>query len=239
MTGTLVNSAAILAGGAIGLLIKKGLPTKLQNTIYRTLGLVTLIIGLNGVITSMISVDPDTGALSSGGEMLLMVSLVVGAGLGTALRIDARLNLLGVRIENKFGANGFAKGFVSASILFCVGAMSIMGAINDGLSEDSTVLFIKSSLDGVAALILASSMGFGVLFSAIPVFLYQGGIALLAEKLSGVSADALSCLCMVGYVLVITIGTNLAFHTRFKTADYLPALLIPVLYQLLQPLIGW
>lgn len=233
MTGTLVNTAAVVAGGTIGLLIKKGINTRVQEAVTQVLGLCTCIIGLNGVITTMIKAD-SSGVLSSSGELLLLCSLAVGAALGELLKIEERLDRVGNRIEQKVGADGFSKGFISASILFCVGAMTIVGAINDGLLGDSRILFIKSTLDFIAAMIMAASLGAGVPFAAVTVLVYQGALTLGAGYLSGVLAgELLNQICMVGYAVVICIGVNFFGVVKIKTANLLPAMLGPVVCRLL------
>lgn len=236
MIGTIVNTAAIALGGLLGLLIKRGVPKHIEESVMSALGVGILIIALNGVIGSMFTAAP-TGKLTDSGGLLLVVSLAGGTLLGELLRLDDRLNSLGLMMERKLRLDGFAKGFISASLIFCVGAMAIIGPLNDGLRGDASVLYIKSALDGVTALILASTLGVGVLFSAVPVFFYQGGIALLAGVLTKVvSDDLMSMICMVGYAIVLSIGLNFIGSTKIKTANLLPALLVPVVYNLLMML---
>ncbi|WP_312642995.1 DUF554 domain-containing protein [Hydrogenoanaerobacterium sp.] len=236
MIGTIVNTAAIALGGLIGLLIKRGVPKHVEEAVMSSLGIGILIVALNGVIGSMFTAQP-TGKLSDSGGLLLIISLAVGTLIGELLRIDDRLNHVGRMIETKLKIDGFAKGFISASLIFCVGAMSIIGPLNDGLRGDASVLFIKSALDGTTALILASTLGVGVLFSAIPVLVYQGTIALLAGVLTKVvSDDLMSMICMVGYAIVLCIGLNFIDSSKIKTANLLPALLVPIVYNMLMML---
>lgn len=239
LIGTIVNAAAILAGGGIGLIIKKGLNEKLEHAITQMLGLTTIVIAGGGLITRMITVDPATGRLSSGGELLLLVSLVLGALAGTLLDIDGALEHWGARLEKRFGGSGgFAPGLISATLLFCVGAMAIMGSFNDGLSGDHTVLFVKSALDFIASIVLGATLGVGVLGAAVTTFVYQGALTLCAGALSGVLAGALlDRICIVGYAIVACIGINFFGAVKIKTANLLPALLVPLLYQLLQYLL--
>ena len=232
MMGTLVNAGAIVAGGLIGVLLKKGFSERAEQTCNQMFGLVTSIIGLNGVITNMIRVESD-GGLASSGELLLFVSLVLGAVTGEGLRLEDRINGVGKRIEAKVGSGGFSAAFINASLIYCVGAMAIMGSISDGLMGDSSILFVKSALDGVCSVILGSTMGIGVAFAAIPVFLYQGTITLLAGFLAPYATEPmLTSLCSVGYALVICIGLNFLLVGRIRTANLLPALLVPIVYQL-------
>jgi len=237
MFGTIVNAAAILVGGLLGLLIKKGIPKSIEDSILKVNGLVVSIIGLNGVLSATLTADAATGKISSSGEMLLLISMVVGTLIGEFCRLDDRLYGFGRWIETKAHADGFAQGFISASLVFCIGAMSIIGALNDGLTGDSKTLLIKSVLDGTSAVIFGATMGIGVAFAAIPVFLYQGAIAMLSGVLSPlISADLLNMICLVGYAIVICIGLNFLFNTKIKTANLLPALLVPIVYNLLMML---
>lgn len=244
MTGTLVNVAAIVIGSLIGVALKKGIPPHINDAIIKAVGLGTVVIGLNGVLTAMLSADPATGRLSEQGSLLLVISLAVGCLIGELLRIDDRLNNLGRWVEHKMGAAGFAKGFVTGALLFPVGAMAFIGSINDGLFGDASVLYIKSLLDFVMSMVLSSALGIGVLFSAAPVLIVQGSVSLLAGLFAGSLTDPaqaaafaenpmLVSFCMVGYVLVAAIGLNLSVESKIKVANLLPALPIPILYYLI------
>ena len=236
MTGTWINMAAIIAGAALGMLAKKGIPRRVEESLTRIQGLAVGLIGLNGVIASMFTVDADGGISDSGGFLLLM-SLVLGCLVGELLRIDDRLGNLGDLIEKRVHIQGFSQGFITASIITCVGAMSIVGALNEGLTGSNEVLMVKSTLDFVTCLVLASSLGIGVAFAAIPTFLYQGGMTLCAGFLSPyISSDLLNMICMVGYAIVICIGLNLLLDAKIKTANLLPAMIVPVLNNLLNML---
>lgn len=231
MTGTWVNFGGIILGGLIGLLLKRGIPERVNNAILKAEGLAILIIGLNGVLAAMFRADVQTGKLSDSGALLLLVSLVGGCLLGELLRIDDHLSNFGIMVERRSGASNFAKGFVTASLIFAIGAMGIVGALNDGLTGDSSVLYIKSILDFTTSIVLAAALGVGVLFSALPVFLLQGAIALLAGVISPfISQDLLTMFCMVGYALVMTIGLNFLCDCKVKIANLLPALLFPIGY---------
>ena len=236
MTGTFINAAAIIAGAVVGMLIKRGIPASVERGVTRAQGLAVGLIGLNGVIAAMFTVDAD-GTLSDSGGLLLLVSLVLGSLVGELIRIDDRLLGFGKAIEGRINIEGFAQGFISASIITCVGAMSIVGALNDGLMGDSQVLIVKSTLDFVTCLVLASSLGIGVAFAAIPAFVYQGAITLSAGFLSPyISQDLLNMICMVGYAIVICVGLNLLMDAKLKTANFLPAILVPILNNLLNML---
>ena len=235
MTGTLVNAAAIAAGGRVGLLLKKGVKGSHQDSINKALGVAVLGLGLNGVISSMFTVNAD-GTLASSGELLLIISLVLGTLAGEALRIDDRLNGLSGLVERRLHLSGFAQSFVNGALIYCVGAMAIIGALNDGLRGDASVLYIKSLLDGISSVVLGATLGPGVIFAALPVLVYQGSISLLAGVLEPfLAGELLGQICGVGYCLVLCIGINFLGMTKIKTANMLPALLVPVLWSFLQP----
>ena len=231
MTGTIVNALAVVAGSLVGLLVKKGLPQRVEETVVKIMGVAVMVIGFNGVVSSMFTVNAD-GGLSSSGELLMVISLVIGAIAGELLDIDGRLNRFGAMIEEKTHAEGFSKGFINASIIYCVGAMAIIGSLQDGLTGDSTVLFVKGALDGTMSIMLTASMGFGVLFSAVPVLIYQGSISLLAGVISPLISDLLlNQICSVGYVIVAVIGLNFISSGKIRVANLLPSLAVPILYQ--------
>ncbi|MEG1524443.1 MAG: DUF554 domain-containing protein [Clostridia bacterium] len=222
MLGTIVNCVAILMGGGLGLLLKKGLPKKLSDTVMQGVALICIYIGI-------------TGSLQGKNALIATVAMVVGGVVGTLLELDAHLNHLAHRIEKMLvkdekAGSTFGEGFVTATLLFCVGAMAVVGSLNSGLSGNHEVLFTKSLLDGVSAFIFASALGGGVLLSAVPVLLYQGAITLLARgiapALSLVAIDEMTC---VGSLLIVAIGTNLLKVTNIKVMNFVPAIFLPIL----------
>lgn len=235
MIGTVVNAISIIIGGLVGVMLKKGIKPKYQEAIDKALGLSIIILGLNGVISNMFKVSDDS--ISSSGELLLIISLVIGVIIGEWLDIDQKLVTLSLKIEHKFKLSGFAQSFMNGTLIYCIGAMAIVGALNDGLSNDPSILFIKSLLDGISSVVLGASLGVGVVFASIPVFIYQGTISLLASTIQPFMSSALlSQICMVGFVLVICIGVNFFNSVKFKTANFLPALLIPIFYNIIMAL---
>lgn len=238
MTGTLVNAVAVITGGLIGLFLKKGIKESYTVSINKALGLAVLIIGINGVIANMFT--SENGKLSSSGELLLVVFLVLGTLIGELLKLDDRFSRFCKNVENKFKSDGFASGFINGTVLFCVGAMSIVGSISDGLTGDSSVLFVKSALDFVNAIIFGATLGYGVIFTFIPILIYQGGISLLAGTLSGVlQGELLEQICMVGYAIIMAIGFNFLLEKKFKTLNMVPALILPVAYHYILILINY
>ena len=213
---------AVLIGGSVGLLLKKGLPEKLSDSIMKGLGLCTLYLGISG-------------SLKGQNSLILIISMVVGIVIGEILDLDDKVNRLGKFVEKKFQKEGntkvsIAEGLVSASLLFCVGAMAIVGSLQAGLAGDYEMLYNKSMLDGVAAIIFASSFGVGVLLSAFFVFAYQGTITLLAQWIAPFLTDVVIAeMTCVGSVIIIGIALNMIGLTKFKLMNYVPAVFIPII----------
>ncbi|MDD2955208.1 MAG: DUF554 domain-containing protein [Oscillospiraceae bacterium] len=233
MLGTVVNAGGIIVGSLLGALLKKRINVSSMETVNKLMGITILIFGFNGIISSMFHVEAD-GTLVSQGGLLLLASVVAGTFLGSALRLEERLAGLGGWVERKFHFQGFAKGFVSSSILYCTGAMAIIGAINDSLRGDPSTLVAKAIMDATISVVAAAAMGISVAFSAVSVFIYQGSIFLFAGMLEPyISAAMLNDISMVGYALLLCIGFNFACGSKIKTADTLPSLLVPVLFNML------
>lgn len=232
MTGTIVNSLAIVVAGLLGFAVKKAVPNKMEKPIMQMIGLAVILIAIEGFLSSTITVQD--GQFKTSGEILTLVSLVVGVAIGEALKLDDAIGNFGKYIEKKAGIDGFAKSFVTASILFCVGAMAIFGPLQDGISGDSSVLFVKSAIDGITAFILSATLGIGVCFAGVSVFVYQGATALLAIFIApSISPQMMNNICMVGYAIMITIGTNMLEMTKVKTINIVPAMVVPIIYTLL------
>lgn len=238
--GTLINAALILLGGTIGLVFKKAVSKEMECSIQKATGVSVLVVGICGVLSAMLKSNAD-GSISSSGELVLVVSLALGTFLGELLKLEDRLNRGCERIESKFKMSGFSAGFITSTMIYCIGAMAIVGSINDGLLGDSSTLVTKGIIDGITSVVLAASLGYGVLFSALPILVYQGGMTLLAGLLENVLVgQLLTNICMVGYALVMCIGINFLYNgeKKIKTVNMLPALLVPVLYEVLLRLIG-
>ena len=223
MLGTLVNTAAVLVGSCIGLLFRKGLPERFGQVIMKGLGLCVMYIGIKG-------------ALKGENEIIAILSIAVGAVIGELLRLDERLEKLGGWIERKCkkredDKTSVTEGFVSASLLFCVGAMTILGSLESGISGDHSTLFLKSILDFTCSIIYASTLGYGVIFSAATVLVIQGSITLLAGWIAPVLTETvileMSC---VGSILIIGLALNMLGITKLKTMNYIPAILLPLLF---------
>lgn len=229
MIGTLVNAGAVLCGSLIGLAAKKWIRQSMSDALMKVIGLATLLIGLGGTLSYMLQIGDD-GSVTSDGGMLLLVSLVIGALIGELLKIDDRISRLSGWVERKMRLDGFAKGFISATLLFCVGAMTVVGSFNDGLNHDPSLLFVKSAMDCASSVFLSAALGVGVLFAFVPLLLYQGALTLCAGLLAPVLAgDTLDAVCLVGYAMIVAIGLNLTGASKFKTANLLPALVVAAL----------
>lgn len=223
MVGTLINTVAILVGTALGLLLRKGIPERLRETVVQGQGLCVILIGLSG-------------ALKTGDTLCMIICMVAGALIGAAINIEKRLNDLGAFLERKVtrgqGETGsVAKGFVSASLLFCVGAMAIVGAMDSGLRGDHSTLIAKSALDGISAIFFASSLGIGVGLSAFAVLIYQGAIALLAMWIEPLLTETvITEMSAVGGLLIAGIGLNMIYDKHIPVGNLLPAIFLPMLY---------
>ena len=222
MIGVWANGLAVALGGLLGCLLKGGLKEKYRETVNHALALAVICIGMGG-------------ALKTENTLLVIVSLVLGSLAGEALALEAKLDALGQFAQRKLGRGdiGFAAGFVNMALLVCVGAMAVVGSLEAGLQNKPDTLLAKALIDGVAAVIFASTFGVGVCFAAIPLTLYQGGIALLAGVLSPLLTDALVReLSATGSVLIIGIGLNMLGVTkeRIRVGNMLPAVLVPCLW---------
>ncbi len=233
--GTIVNVAAVVAAGFIGVLVKGGIKERFQTTVMGVLGISTMFIGASGTLQEMFTVE--NGSISTQGTMLLVMSLIIGAVIGEFLNIEARLEKVGEWLKEKVKAkndNRFVDAFVNSTLVICIGAMAIVGSLQDGLTGDHSTLFVKAALDFPIILIFASTLGIGAVFSAIPLGLYQGAITLFAGLISPYLSDTLiSNLTLVGSAMIFAIGVNLAFGKKFKVGNFLPGLLVPVIYEII------
>ena len=215
MLGTVVNFFAVLVGGSIGVFFKKSLPENYKEIVMNILAMSVVVVGIQMAITSK-------------NFLVVILSLVLGGITGEFLGIEKGLNTFGQKLEKRFSESGgeFSRGFVYATLVFCVGAMAIMGSIEDGLKGNHQILFIKSLLDGISSIIFAATLGKGVIFSAFPVLIYQGTISLFAGLIKGfLTPTIITELTAAGGILIIGIGTNMLNLTKLKIGNYLPALL--------------
>ncbi len=234
--GTIANMVLILVGATAGILIKGGLKQRFQDTIMNALGLAVMFIGISGALQGLFTLEGNR--LGTANVMLMIVSLAVGAFFGELINIEEKLEKVGERIKAILKVQGesgqnFVEGFVNSSLLFCIGAMAIIGALQDGLSGDASMLYAKGIIDGTCSIFFASTLGIGVFFSVIPLGLYQGGITLLAKYIEPYLSDQMIAnISCIGSVLIFGIGINMIFGKKIKCGNLLPAVLVPVVYEL-------
>ena len=218
MLGVVVNTITVLLGSFIGMLLKRAISKKIADAVMIALGLCTLYIGISG-------------ALEGTNTIVAIISMVIGTAIGTAIDIDRRLNSLGDKIGNKLKgetqSGAIAQGFVTGSLLFCVGAMTIVGGLKAGLEGDNELYFTKAIMDFISSMMLSASLGIGVPFAAAFVFIFQGGLVLLSGALEPILNDAaIAQITCVGSLMIIALGFNLIGISKLKVANYLPALII-------------
>jgi len=222
MLGTIVNALAIAAGTGIGLILKSGIRANYRETIMNAVSLSVLLIGI-------------IGAIKTNDLLLLIICLAIGSIIGEALKIEDRLEGLGRIIESKTSSTdgSVSKAFVTSSLVFCVGSMAIVGSIESGLTGNHQTLFAKAVIDGICSIFLSSTMGFGVVFSAVAVFLYQGIITLASASLKGfLSDEMIREISAIGGVLIMAIGFNMLKIKQIKVGSMLPAIFLPFIYYL-------
>ncbi len=228
MLGNYVNLLTIVIGSIIGLLVKKGLKDKYKKIVMQAIGLAVVFIGAAGAISGLLNPESE--------PVLFIISLMIGGAVGELIGIEKALERLGALIQRKMGSaeSNVAQGFVTASLIFCVGTMAIIGSLESGLMGDHNILYAKSVLDGVTSMILASTLGIGVIFSAAAVFVYQGSIIMFASFLEPFLTDnIIREISIIGGILIFGIGVNLLEITKIKTANLLPAIVVPVIYYIL------
>ncbi len=223
MLGVLVNTLAVILGSSVGLLFKKALPQKITGGVMTAIALCTVYIAVDGM-------------LNGTNVLLVILAMVLGATIGYLLNLDKGIETLGNLVECRFSnaeKGAVARGFITASLLFCVGAMTVVGSLNAGLSGDNTLLFTKSLLDLISSAMLAASLGVGVLFASAFVFVFQGALVLLAQVLQPVLTEgAVAALTCAGSLMILALGLNLLGVTKIKVANFLPALVFA-------PLLWW
>lgn len=235
--GTIINVGLLILGGICGLLFGKRLNDRIKDTLMSVNGVAVMMLAIGGVIGNMMSVSD--GKLISGGTVMMIVSLTAGALIGELININALVNRLGDWLKKKSRSDGddsFVCAFVNASCTVCIGAMAVIGAINDGVSGDYSVLLAKAILDAVIICVMSASQGKGCIFSAIPVAVFQGLITVIAFFAGGFMTDAaLSCLSYVGNVLIFCVGLNLIREKQIRVANLLPSIVIAAVWGFVAP----
>lgn len=229
--GTIINVFAIIVGGLLGMLFGRFIGDRHRDTLCKACGLAVIFIGVAGALKGMFSVSD--GKLVYGGDFLIIGCLALGGLVGELINIEGGFEKFGAWLKRKThstGDNSFIEGFVNASFTVCIGAMAIVGSINDGLYGDHTVLVTKAILDFIIIMVMAASLGKGTVFSAIPVALLQGGVTALSVLIKPIMTDkALLYLSVVGNILIFCVGINLVFGKKIKVANLLPAIIFAVI----------
>lgn len=228
--GTIINTGAIVAGGLAGILFGRFLKENVQDTLSKCCGVSTLMIGIAGALEKMLTLE--NGAISSGGSMLLVLCLTVGGVIGELLNLEGAFEAFGRWLKEKTGNakdKGFVNAFVTASLTVCIGAMAIVGSIQDGMTGDYSVLATKAVLDFIIIMVMSCSLGPGAAFSAIPVAILQGSVTAMAGLVRPVMTEAaLNNLSLVGSVLIFCVGINLLWGKKIRVANLLPAIVLAV-----------
>lgn len=241
MLGVIINTVAVLLGGFGGVIFRKNISEKISSAALKSVGLAVLIIGTLGAINAGNTLSQAFANDKGQGSIILVLSLFLGTVIGTLLDLDDKINRLDAKLNQVFKAkaqgDNIPAAFFSASLLFCVGAMSILGSISAGLYGDNNILIVKAIIDFVAALVLASSMGVGVALAGLSVLIYQGGIALLSQFIAPfVTTEMIYSLSFVGNTLIMALALNMLGITKFKLANMLPGVFLPILFCLI---ISW
>ena len=222
LSGAVVNFFLVILGTFLGLLFKKGLPERIQNVLMTGMAFCVFYIGVTGIFQEKANI------------LVIIACMAIGSVIGELIDLDKLVNKIGESIENKFNKNGsnlsIAKGFVSATLLFCVGAMTIVGSIDSGINGDNATLYSKSVIDCVAAMALTSSLGFGVIFASLSVLLIEGGLTLLATVVSPILTEyIISQMSVIGSLLIVALSLNMLGITKIKVMNFVPAILLPLI----------
>lgn len=228
--GTIINVGAILLGGVTGLVMGRSVKVRYQDILMSAVGICVLFLGVAGTMEQMLSVE--NGKLVSGGSMMMIFSMAIGALLGEWLNVEGKMEHFGKWLKTKTGSSGdnsFVDAFVTTSLTVCIGAMAIVGSIQDGIYGDYSILAAKAILDMIIVFVMTVSMGKGCIFSAIPVGIFQGVVTFLARLIEPLMTEAaLSNLSLVGSVMIFCVGLNLVWGKKVKVANFLPAILVAV-----------
>lgn len=232
--GTTINVGGVILGGLAGLLFGKRLTPRFQDTLISATGVCIMFVGIGGAIEKMMTISD--GHLVSGGTIMIVICFALGSLIGEAINIELRIEQFGEWIKRKTGNSGdnrFVNAFVTTSLTICIGAMAVVGSIQDGLSGDYSMLALKAVLDLLIVCVMAASLGKGCIFAAIPVGLFQGSITLLARFIQPIMTEtALSNLSLTGSILIFCVGVNLIWEKKFKPANMLPSIVVAVVWAL-------
>ncbi len=237
--GTVINCAAVILGGIFGILFGKRIKEDIRESLMKTAGVAVIFIGISGVLTEMLKVSSEDNSLSSYGALMMIISLIIGTLAGELLKIEKKLDRFGEWLKKKTKStedNGFVGAFVNTSLIICVGAMAVVGAIEDGISKDPTTLIAKALLDFLIVIIMTSTLGKGCIFAFIPIGIFQGSITALSTLIQPVlsTGTIISDMSLVGNVLIFCVGINICFGKKFNVGNMLPSLAAAVIYSIIQ-----
>ena len=236
--GTLANTLAVFFGGLIGICGGRFLTPRLQETLLQANAVVVIFIGIGGTLQQMFHASPD-GTIYSSGTMMLISSMAIGAIIGEIIDIDGKMEKFGQWLKHRSGSendNGFVNAFVTSSLTVCIGAMAVIGAIQDGIFHDPTTLYAKSVLDFIIIMVMSASLGKGCIFSAIPIFVFIGGMTAASTLIAPLmTPEALNNLSYVGNVLIFCVGWNLLTNPKIRVANLLPSLIIAIAWAFIFP----
>lgn len=237
--GTVVNVLAVIIGSGIGLLLKGKLKQRFQDILMQVLGMATIFIGLSGALKGMFVIENNS--LTTTGSTLMIISLVLGAIIGEMLQIEQRMEHIGEWLKQKMKVQNdsrFVEGFVTSSLVICVGAMAVVGSIEDGLVGNPTTLFAKAMLDMMIVMVFSSTLGIGVLFSAVPLGIYQGLITISAKVIEPfLTNELVTNMSFIGGILIFGVGINLLFQKKIRVGNMLPALFVPILIVMIKAIL--
>ena len=235
LSGSIINALLIVGGSLCGLLFKNVMSEKLKSTLLQAVGLIVIFVGIGGAVSACLTYD---GGFGTQYTLNMILSMVFGTLLGELIDIERGLDRIGAFFQKKFvkqdAKSTFAEGMVSASLIFLVGAMAVVGALDNGIRNDNSVLVAKGVIDCITSSVLASTLGIGVLFSAVPVFLYQGIIAILGVYIEPFLTDAvIAQMSFTGSILISAIGIKMLVGTKIKIGNMFPAIFMPIVFDLL------
>ena len=235
--GTIVNIIAVILGGIAGLVFGKKIKSDIRDSLMKTAGVAVIFIGISGALSGLLKIEAD-GTLSTDKALMMIISLIIGTLLGELIKIEDRLDKFGEWLKIKAKATedgGFVGAFVNTSLIICVGAMAVVGAIEDGINRDPATLFAKALLDFLIVIVMTSTLGKGCIFAFIPIGIFQGTITALskfAEPLFSVGS-VIADMSLVGNVLIFCVGINICFGKKFRVGNMLPSLIIAIIYSLI------
>ena len=236
LSGTLINALLIIVGSLGGLVFKKLMPERLKETLLQAVGLIVMFVGIGGAMSATLTLSE--GAFGTKDTLVMILAMVFGTIIGELINIEKQLDRIGAFCQQKFvkgdSKSTFAEGMVTASLIFVVGAMAVVGSLDNGIRGDNSTLVAKGIIDCITAMVLASTLGIGVMFSAVPILLYQGAISLLGVYIEPFLTEAIiSQMSFTGSILIFGIGVNMLWSKKIKVGNMLPAIFMPIVFDLL------